>query len=319
MAPNHSLDLIHVSELEDRGRITALYRRLADGRVRRLHPGVHIDARAYAALSVDERYVTRVLAARSRLGPHDTVSHWSAAALWGLPAVDGWPPDVHTTVPAATALTSTRSLHRHRSSRAVLEPATLAGLAITPLARTVIDVAATNDFPASVAAADAALFSVARGDHPGRTVESFLAELAHELTALGSMPGGGRARRVVAFADPGANRPGESLSRVAMHRLGAPAPTLQYPIVGASGRTWHTDFGWPDLGVVAEFDGRMKYLEEQYRGGRSAAEVVYDEKLREDDIRPSVRSFGRWDWATARSLDRMRVALHRIGVPTARR
>lgn len=319
MSQGLSIEFLRVGELDDRGAITSLYRHLVEGRMLRLHPGVHVDAQAYSALSADERYLARVLAARSRLGPDDTVSHWSAAAVWGLPAVDGWPSVVHTTVPAGCGLTSTRSLRRHRSSRAVVGPSQRHGLPVTSLARTVVDVAAISDFPSAIVVADAALFSVARGAHPGHTLEALRDDLAHEVTMLGAMPGAGRARRVVAFADAGANRPGESLSRVTIARLGAPPPTLQFPVMGASGRMWHTDFGWPELGAVAEFDGKAKYLDERYRDGRSAAEVVYEEKLREDDIRPNVRAFGRWDWSTARSLDLMRGALHRLGVPTSRR
>ena len=63
---------------------------------------------------------------------------------------------------------------------------------------------------------------------------------------------------------------------------------------------------------------RAKYADPQFLRGRTPAEVVYDEKMREDDIRPCVRTFGRWDWATARSPGRMASALRRLGVPVGR-
>ncbi len=283
-----------------------------------LHPGVHIAADELEQLSRDERYRVLVLASARRLHRHDVISHWSAAALWGLPAVNGWPHAVHSTVPTDSGLCSNRTFRRHRSLRPIAEVERRAGLPVTSLARTVIDVAATSGFAEAVVMADAALFTVSRGVQDGLTAGSFRSELAGALDELGRGPGSARARRVIDFADERANRPGESLSRVTMHLIGAPAPELQFRVVGASGRAWHTDFGWPDFGVVAEFDGRAKYSDPQFMRGRTPAEVVYDEKMREDDIRPCVRTFGRWDWATARSPGRMASALRRLGVPVGR-
>lgn len=307
-----------ISEMVDRGERAATYRALASGSMIRLHPGVHITASRLEALSLDERYLLRVVAAGSRLHRLDVLSHWSAAALWGLPSVDPWPDAVHSTVPASSTLASTRSLRRHRARRGIGTVCELLGLPMTSLARTVVDIAATSQFPAAVAATDAALFLVARGAHAEQTLPSFQAELSGELDELGAGPGSARARRVVDFADERADRPGESLSRVTMHLLGARPPELQHRVVGVSGRTWHTDFGWPEFGAVAEFDGRAKYTEARYLAGRTPAQAVYDEKLREDDIRPNVRAFGRWDWRTARSRDRMRSAITRLGVPCDR-
>lgn len=310
--------LVLISEMFDRGERAATYRALASGSMIRLHPGVHIRASRLEALTEDERYLLRVVAAGSRLHRLDVLSHWSAAALWGLPSVDPWPDAVHSTVPASSTLTSTRSLRRHRARRGTGTPCELLGLTVTSLARTVVDIAATSPFPAAVAATDAALFSVARGARAEHPLASFQAELSGELDELGAGPGCARARRVIDFADERADRPGESLSRVTMHLVGAAAPELQHEVVGVSGRTWHTDFGWPEFGAVAEFDGRAKYIEPRYLAGRTPAQAVYDEKVREDDIRPSVRAFGRWDWRTARSCDLMRAAIGRLGVPYGR-
>ena len=56
------------------------------------------------------------------------------------------------------------------------------------------------------------------------------------------------------------------------------------------------DFAWPALGVVGEFDGRIKY-------GRDLApeqdptEVLWHEKLREDLLRELGWLVVRWVWA----------------------
>ena len=45
-----------------------------------------------------------------------------------------------------------------------------------------------------------------------------------------------------------------------------------------------TDFGWPDAGVYAEFDGQVKYGR-LLQPGQSAGDAVFAEKRREDLIR----------------------------------
>lgn len=307
-----------ISEIVDLGERAATYRALTSGSLRRLHPGVHAPSSRLHGLGRDELHLLRVVATRSRLHRLDVLSHWSAAALWGLPSVDPWPDAVHSTVPASSKLASTRSLRRHRARRGPGEVRERLGLPVTSLARTVVDIAATSSFPAAVAAADSALCSVAHGAHAGQTLESFGSELNGEVAELGTGPGSARARRVIDFADERADRPGESLSRVMIRSLGAPAPELQFEVVGVSGRIWHTDFGWPEFGAVAEFDGRAKYTDPRFLAGRTPEQAVYEEKLREDDIRPMVRAFGRWDWRTARSRERLRAAITRLGVPCAR-
>jgi hypothetical protein len=55
------------------------------------------------------------------------------------------------------------------------------------------------------------------------------------------------------------------------------------------------DFGWPDLRTVGEFDGRAKYGT-LARTGQDPAEVLYREKLREDELRAEDLAVVRWGW-----------------------
>ena len=75
-----------------------------------------------------------------------------------------------------------------------------------------------------------------------------------------------------------------------------------------------TDFWWPDHGVVGEFDGVGKYLREKWMDGRSAAEVVIDEKLREDRLRRQVSRVVRWGWDVGGSPSRLGLLLRQAGV-----
>ena len=192
------------------------------------------------------------------------------------------------------------------------------GLPVVSNARAAFEVATVAPFARAVATADALLW---RAHQLGGldSVALTRQEFADHLAAVATGPGSARARRVLQFADHRADRPGESLSRAAMHLLGAPVPELQFEVVGVSGRLWKTDFGWPELGIVGEFDGRSKYTDPRFLRGRSAEQAVYEEKLREDDIRPRVRAFGRWDWQVASSLDLMAHKLRSMGVPLASR
>ncbi|WP_202128322.1 hypothetical protein, partial [Francisella tularensis] len=105
----------------------------------------------------------------------------------------------------------------------------------------------------------------------------------------------GTARRVAASADGGSGSVGETRSRIALARAGIPEPVLQWE-VHAGGRRHFTDFAWPDRRVVAEFDGRLKYGRD-LRPGQDPAEVLWDEKLREDRLRAVGLVVVRWIWA----------------------
>lgn len=90
--------------------------------------------------------------------------------------------------------------------------------------------------------------------------------------------------------------------------LGFAAPSLQVPVAAPRGRTYWIDFGLDDVEAWGEFDGRSKYRDVAAVGGRTAQEVVEDEKRREDWIRGVTnRTLVRWGWgdiANAAALGR---------------
>lgn len=172
----------------------------------------------------------------------------------------------------------------------------VAGVPSTTLARTVADQARLLPFEWGVVTADAALRQgLADKDLQG-TLEK------HPL--LRGLP---RARAVAALADGRSESPAESLSRAQMHLAGLPKPELQFELFDAQGEfVARCDFGWPELGLVGEVDGRVKY-EALLRPGESAADVVMREKQREEAIRDLGYWLIRWDWAVAsdrRALER---------------
>ena len=80
-----------------------------------------------------------------------------------------------------------------------------------------------------------------------------------------------------------------------LDRARLPPPVLQWE-VPARRRLGRTDFGWPELRTVGEFDGRIKYGR-LLRPGQEPGDVVFAEKRREDAIRDAGFRVVRWVWA----------------------
>ena len=66
----------------------------------------------------------------------------SAAVLWQLPAIEPWPRKVHVVAGTATGGRSTAALARHTVGPVAAHE--LNGLLVTPLARTVVDLARSS-------------------------------------------------------------------------------------------------------------------------------------------------------------------------------
>lgn len=87
-------------------------------------------------------------------------------------------------------------------------------------------------------------------------------------------------RLVAAQADARSESPGESAVRFILWAYGFPTPQPQVPIDTRLGVFW-ADLGWPEWGLMIEYDGLVKY-----RGlaGGGPSEVVVAEKRRQDAI-----------------------------------
>ncbi|MBO9705833.1 MAG: hypothetical protein J7474_10025 [Arthrobacter sp.] len=128
-----------------------------------------------------------------------------------------------------------------------------------------------------------------------------------------------RLRAILDFSDPGGFLPGESLSRVAMHRLGFPRPELQARFTDRAGLIGYTDFCWRSAKVIGEFDGRDKYVKPEYLRGRSTSDVVMAEKTREDRLRRLGFTVVRWVWADVQNPERLESLLRQAGLPQTAR
>lgn len=275
--------------------------------------GVYMKTNDWDVLTRDQQHRVRIYAAVEYAKTDPVVSHASAACVWDLPWLTAFPRALHVLGTGASGGRSTTATVRHEA----VSPGEIVwidGIRVTSLARTVVDVACTESFAQAVAVADAAL---RRTEHPAAGLPVTMLsmdDLLDELGKVAAAHGSAKARRAIEFADGASASAGESLSRAAIFLAGLPAPELQAPLQGASGRVWHVDFWWPKFNLIGEFDGYAKYADEKYLNGGTASEAVYEEKLREDDLRATGKGFSRWGWSVASDVQSLRNHLVAAGL-----
>jgi predicted transcriptional regulator of viral defense system len=248
------------------------------------------------------RHLLLVHAAIAELGPGAVASHASAAVLHGLPTWEIALDHVSVTRNRRSGGRRHRLIHVRTARLAPDEVVQLDGRAVTSVARTVVDLGRTASFESAVVTADAALATGA--------VDA--TELAESVRRVDRWPGCPAARRAIRFADGGAESVGESRSRIAIRRAGLPAPVTQWQVRDGDGRrVARVDFGWPEQSVVGEFDGEIKYGR-LVRPGRSPGEVVFEEKLREDELGALGLAVVRWTWADLADFAVVARRLHRV-------
>jgi len=239
------------------------------------------------------RHRFAVHAAHTCLGPGAVISHDSAALLHGLPLLGEPPARVHATRDRRSGARTSRVVHLHAAALEPEEVVAVDGVLVTTLPRTLVDIGRTRSFERALVPADAAL-------HTHRITRD---EIDEALERAARRPGNGRARHVLAFARPGATNPGETLSRLAIHRAGLPPPALQHSLRTAAGLfLGQVDFWWEEFATAGEFDGRVKYGR-LLRPGQEPGDVVFAEKVREDALRADGREVVRWIWPELSSFD----------------
>jgi very-short-patch-repair endonuclease len=210
--------------------------RVRNGRLHRIHRGVY--AVGHANISLEGRF----LAAVKACGPGAVLSHFSAAALWGLLDWDDRHPEVTvfgmaTRVHPGLRVHRTRRLDRQDVGRHE-------GIPVTSPARTLLDLAS--------ALPDRALRRAVRQAQSLHRVN--LIQLAEVLTRLGARRGVRKLAKIVA-TDPAPTR--SELEDVVLDlilRGGLAHPRVNAPLV-LGGRRVVPDFRWPEQHLIVEADG----------------------------------------------------------------
>lgn len=253
---------------------------VASARLRPQPAGDGDDDGSTRAATAERAHLLRLDAILRSYGTKVAASHVSAALAWGLPLLPSGLERVHVvhTSPGRTsrrhdAFTIHRCEHEgaltRQESRRLVVPAVAA-----------IGTALTTGLVAGVVAMDGAL----------RTGLTTRDQLIQHLERMRHTPGLSTARHALELADGLAESPGETRLRILLTRLGIRFVAQHWVRTRHAGRCYRVDFYLPDLGVVLEFDGAVKYA-----GARGRAALTA-EKTREDDLRRDGLGVGRVTW-----------------------
>lgn len=221
-------------------------RRLATGRLFRVHRGVH--ALHPPPYDGHQRYLAAVFAG----GPGALLSNWPAAAPFGL--LEAWPAVPHITNLSGRGR-GLAGIVVHRSPVDPADATSRHGIPCTSVARTVIDVAPT-------ARARALEDLILASDSFGLLNRRRLSEL---LTERAGRPGTRKVLELITDDPIEARSANERRMFSICREFGVPPPLVNYRIE-AGGRTFYADFCWPELRLIIEADSW------RWHGGRLAGE-----------------------------------------------
>lgn len=266
------------------------------GALKRVRRGWYVTTQEWEGLWSEGRHLLQIVALHlSSASPGPVFVGVSAAVLHGLPLYRHAPRHLHVHLPGASHSHLRFGVAHHHVGLAAEDVEEIGGIRCSSLDRTILDVACSLPEEAALSCADAALREIAV---VGQVQDADRAErwrfgLGQRAERL-HVRGVRRARRIIAFADGRAQRPGESVSRLQLSRLGFTRYELQVPVV-ADGKQYWMDFAFPGARRFGEFDGRGKYLDDGLRGELTADDVVMAEKAREDAVRGVTGwGFARW-------------------------
>jgi hypothetical protein len=291
-------------------------RAASNGTERRIARGAYVNSAEWAVLDARERYVLLVRAVSETRRRRLVLSHWSAAAVHGLPHVGPWPEAVHVTIGPTSGGRSHPGVVKHGVRLNNDEIVEIDGMLLTSVARTAVDLAAIASFTAATVILDRARWIDRRQrSEPLTTID----EIDGVWRARGAFRGHARARAAIDFSTTNADSPLESISRVNMMRAGCPPPVLQSSYGDYSGVIGEVDFDWPEYGLVGESDGRQKYADPVLRAGRSVEEVLLREKDRGDRLQALGKRVIRWGWSVGTNPGALKRHLGAAGLPVGKR
>ncbi len=274
-------------------------RMVGTGQWVRLRRGAFVTGERWQAADAVARHLFGVHAVMLSLGDDVAVSHQSGACVHRLSLWDTDLSQVHVTrLDGGVGRIDAGVIH-HTGTISRDECVHVGGLLVVPADRAVVETMLLTSLDGAVVVGDSALFQRAT------TWE----QLEERSLSMLQWQGARRTRLAVSFAHEGGQSVGESLSRLLFWRGGLPAPQLQFEVPLADGATAFTDFGWPAVPAVGEFDGKVKYGR-LLRPGEDAGDVVFREKQREEKVFDAGFPMRRLIWA---DIFRPRPTLERFG------
>ena len=290
----------------------ALSRRVATGELTSPTAGLFVRTEAWLALRPDAR--ARFLAhGLQRLHPDWVFCGPTAALAYGIDVSFPLLGSIHLATPPGEHGGLRGIVTRHpvlgREAAGGIEVAD--GLRVTSPEQTVLDCLRWTDFPHGLGVADSALRRAVTGR----------AELErYAARHLRGMPGTRRALDTLSWADPRSENGGGANAGARMLMLGYVCPELQVevPRVIEGGGPYRADFCWvraDGLVILGELDGKVKYTEEEFMGGRDLEEVLSDENVRGSRLTLYDVSLMRFRFGVTASPALFSAVLDEYGVP----
>ncbi|MDQ3663902.1 MAG: type IV toxin-antitoxin system AbiEi family antitoxin domain-containing protein [Actinomycetota bacterium] len=233
----------------------------------RVRHGAYTSGKTWAHADERQRHLIVVRAALLALGDESVASHDSAAVAHDLPTWGLNLTVVMLTRPFERTSRREAGVEHHLAELPVEQITTVRGVRVTSAVRTALDVARKRGYEAGLVSANAAMH--AGGSH---------AEMQAAALLMTEWPGGAASSAVVRDADGRIETPGETLTWILLQGMALDVePQVCFREIGA-----RVDFELKGLGVIIEFDGRVKYVTED---GQPDVQALWEEKKREDRIR----------------------------------
>lgn len=251
----------------------ALARLVKAGELVRIRQGAYAPRSRWLASSSRQRHLVLTKAVQAQYDEHVVVSHLSQAIADGAPdwGLDLGP--VHLTHLVGGGRRAAGIVHHEGSLRVVDVSRSGDGWVTTPT-RTVLDCCNLVTTEVGLVLANWYL-------NQGLTTIDELKIRYDEMQRSRRMLA---VRLVLMLADGRIESVGESRFLYLVWRAGLPLPVPQWEVWDGSRLVGTVDFAWPELGLMVEFDGKVKYGR-LLRPGQSAGDAVFAEKRREDELR----------------------------------
>lgn len=216
--------------------------RFRSGHYTKIKQGIYVETSVWNQWGTRQRCLAHHVA-HTKTVPSGVLSHQSAALWLGSPLLT-LPSKVHMSF-ASASVQHRPSVTAHRGRTDVVRDAHLVlGARITAPGQTLHDVAL---FLPRVEALVIGDYFLRQGVISVASAHSVLAEAGGAALTIG--------QRLSALADS----PAETIARDFMHEWNLPLPHEQFEVFTPYGRVYRADFAWPELGVILEVDGEIKY------------------------------------------------------------
>ena len=241
----------------------------------RIRQGAYCHRDIWQSLSEIDQHLRRARASYDLTPGLVAMSHLSAVAEHGCPVWHAPLETVHLTRTDEGSSRREAGVVHHVGTVDTSQLVEVNGRKVTDPTRTTVDAASLVSVESGLVIANWMI-------HQGLTSPEKLWEAKQQCNQT---PGTRHLEVTLRLCDGRNESVAESRAHHLFWRVGLPKPELQYPIHDASGELIAiTDFGWPDAGVYAEFDGKVKYGR-LLAPGQEPGDAVFAEKRREDLIR----------------------------------